>query len=267
MRLINKLKYGILLSNLDVRNENKMEAVKNFFSNQWVINIGTGLIVYIVTTIISRIIINKAANKQKQQQIENANSEIIRILKPYVVERNILNKMIINSITESVARKYNLSIDEVLNVRAICEELIREILESSYVDNEKKSEYVVYLNDIIADFKSIDEYIQSIEQLSTKQNKLRNYSKLYSLISFSMISIVLLISILVTLFSEEDLKFIFSNSEPVQITVLILIAELGTMLSVMTVILANNRNKYKRRIERIETDYQKNSIVLENPKI
>ena len=243
-----------------------MEAVKNFFSNQWVINIGTGLIVYIVTTIISRIIINKAANKQKQQQIENANSEIIRILKPYVVERNILNKMIINSITESVERKQNLSIDEVLNVRAICEELIREILESSYVDNEKKSEYVLYLNDIIEDFKSIDEYIQSIEQLSTKQNKLRNYSKLYSLISFCMISIVLLISILVTLFSEEDLKFIFSNSEPVQITVLILIAELGTMLSVMTVILANNRNKYKRRIERIESDYQKNSIVLENPK-
>ncbi len=222
-----------------------METIKNFFSNQWVINIGTGLIVYIVTTIISRIILNKATNKEKQKQIENANNEIIRILKPYIVEKNILNKMIISSIIESVTRKYKLSVNEVFNVKAICEELTREILESSYVDNENKREYVLYLKDIIEDYKSIDEFNQSIGQISQSESKLKNYRNIYYLISLCMISIVLIISIFVTAFSEKEYKFWFSMSEPVMITMLILIAEIGMMLPAMLMILKNKRHSTK----------------------
>ena len=66
-----------------------MELIKDIFNNEWVINIGTGLLVYIITTIISKIILNKATNKEKQ--VDNANKEIIRILKLYVVEKNMLN--------------------------------------------------------------------------------------------------------------------------------------------------------------------------------
>lgn len=42
---------------------------------------------YIITNIVSRIILNKAINKEKQKQIDAANKEAIRILKPYVVEK------------------------------------------------------------------------------------------------------------------------------------------------------------------------------------
>ncbi len=114
-----------------------MELVEKIINNQWIINIGTGIAVYIVTTIISKMIFNKATNKEKQKQINSANNEIIRILKPYVVENDILNKMIISSIIESIARKFEVSTNELLNVKEICEELIRGILESSYVDSKK----------------------------------------------------------------------------------------------------------------------------------
>ena len=62
-----------------------MKLVEKIVNNQWVINIGTGIAVYIITTIISKIIFNKATNKERQKQVNNAKNEIIRILKPYVV--------------------------------------------------------------------------------------------------------------------------------------------------------------------------------------
>ncbi len=47
-----------------------------------VINIGTGIVVYSITSVISKLIFNKATNKEKQKQINNANNELIRILIP-----------------------------------------------------------------------------------------------------------------------------------------------------------------------------------------
>lgn len=223
-----------------------MKIIKGIFNNQWVMNIGTGLILYIITTIISKIILNKATNKERQRQIDNANKEIIRILKPYVVNKNILNKMIITSIISSVARKYNLSVNEILDVKSICEELIREILESSYVDNEKKSEYAVYLNDIIESYKSFDDIKERVVLLSESESRLKNYKNIYSLLSFCMMSIVLVISIFVTIFSEKEYEFYSSVSEPIQITMLILIAEIGMMLPAMVLIVKNKAVKYKK---------------------
>ena len=44
-----------------------MKQLKDILNNQWVINIGTGLVVYIITNVSSRFIINKATNKEKQR--------------------------------------------------------------------------------------------------------------------------------------------------------------------------------------------------------
>ncbi|MCI9247267.1 MAG: hypothetical protein HFJ30_09235 [Clostridia bacterium] len=53
------------------------------------------------------------------------------------------------SIVDSVVRKFEVLPNEIYNIKEIYEELIKEILESSYVDNINKSEYILYLNDTI----------------------------------------------------------------------------------------------------------------------
>lgn len=224
-----------------------METIKNIFSNQWVINIGTGIIVYIFTSIVSKIILNKATNKEKQKQIDNANKTIIRILKPYVADENILNEMIINSIIEDVAREYNLSSNEIFNAKVICEELTREILESSYVDNEKKREYIFYLHSIIENYKSIDTINESLTMLSKSTTQLKR--NMYSIVSICMLIVVLAISISVTSLSQKEYEFLFSMSEPMQITMLILIAEIGIMFPTIILILKNTRKNRKKELE------------------
>lgn len=51
-------------------------------------------------------ILTKATNKEKQKKISSANNEVIRILKPYVVEKNMINEKLMISIVDSVARKF-----------------------------------------------------------------------------------------------------------------------------------------------------------------
>ncbi len=227
-----------------------MGLIKNVLSNQWVVNIGTGLIVYISTTILSRIFFNKAANKEKQKSIGNANAEVIRILKPYVLKSNILKANTISSVIESIARKYGLKGEEIYSIKEICEELTREILENPYLDSDKKSEYLQYLNSLINE--SIRENNVGIADLYEMEYDIRLHKekmKLYDRYSVVMILIVLLISILVTAFSSASIVEPFLQiPETVQISVVIVITELG-MLMPLTYI-GKYRKKVKQKIKK-----------------
>lgn len=240
-----------------------MELIKNFFNNQWVINIGTGLIVYIVTTAVSRIILNKATNREKQKQIENANNEVIRILKPYVVEKNVLNENIIMCIIKSVARKYNVHFKEIFNVIEICEELTREILENSYLDNEKKIEYISHLDDIMEENKSKVELKENLNVFLKKAYQtIEHKNKLYNILSLYMSFIVMFISIFVTIFSKSEYNKIFSISEPVLISMLIIITEISMLLSLLYI----KKKNYKKELEN-NYDIREKSKYFKNIKV
>ena len=221
-----------------------MELIKNFFNNQWVINIGTGLVVYIVTNIISRIILNKAANKEKQKQIENANKEIIRILKPYVVENNILNKNVINAVIKSISRKFYIPSEDLFSDKEICEELIREILESSYVNNDKKFDYINYLSNIMKEDFKRERELEKIQNVFLQYRYQANKKdKLYNVVSTYMIFIVIIISSLVTLFSESKIESLSNLSQPMQIGTLIIIVEISLATSLLCIRLFRNSEK------------------------
>lgn len=65
--------------------------------------------------------------------------DIIQALKPYVAERGLPEKEIVDAIIVSTARKYKVKCDELYSIRIICEELIREIVENVYVARREKA--------------------------------------------------------------------------------------------------------------------------------
>lgn len=229
-----------------------MEVLDKIFSNQWIINIGTGIFVYIITACISKFILNKASDNEKQTKIDIANREIIKILKPYVVEEELLCDKTIESTIESISRKYVLSNKEVMNVKEICEELVREILESTYVDNQKKKEYIFHLTEIIENYSKIDEVEESLDTLKEIRINTKKYRKIYNLVSMYMLIIVLIITIFVTILSgypEMEYNFMSSLSEPMQISIIIIIMELALLVPIIYYILMN-KIKEKKSYER-----------------
>lgn len=75
----------------------------------------------------------------------------------------------------------------------------------------------------------------------------------------------MIISVLVTMFSESKYESFFSISEPIQITVLIIITEISIMVSIVYVKMMKERKNRQNKIknERLE-EYRSN---LKNKKI
>ena len=218
-----------------------MELVKNIFSNQWIVNIGTGIIAGIFTNWCSKFVFNKTANIEKQNNIRNANKEIIRILKPYVMEKNILSYTTIESIRKDVARECNLLVKDVYGIKEICEKLTREILQTEYLENHKKVEYISFLNSVIeektekAENSDIKNLILLYRKLETnRMQSLKNISTMFIM----MISV--LVSTIITLINI-DMDYSLAIPEPMQITLCVVLTELVVLVSLL-----NAKNKRKK---------------------
>ena len=117
--------------------------------NEWFVSIVSGVIVFIITTLAISIISRMRDKSKHLSQIKEANADILRALKPYVAEKGLPEKEIVDAIIVSTARKYSVQSGELFSVRIICEELIHEIIQDVFVSSAKKQEYsaqlIVYL--------------------------------------------------------------------------------------------------------------------------
>lgn len=121
----------------------------DFLTNEWVVGIGGGIVSGIIVYYITNWLYKRKDNSKYLQQIDNANLDIIRTLKPYVTEKGLPSKEVIDAIIVSSARKYKVKSEELYSIRIICEELIREIMENAYVSSDKKQEFSQELSDYL----------------------------------------------------------------------------------------------------------------------
>lgn len=171
-----------------------------FLQNPWVVGIGGGIISGIIVFFITNWIYRRKDNSKYIEQINSANTDIIRALKPYVAERGLPEKEVIDAIVVSTARKYKVKSDELYSVRIICEELIREVVENIYVSSEKKYEYTKQLSEYL---RAIDETEHRSYLVTDIEKEMRNLNAVQELDyrRFMATSLSALLAIFVALFT------------------------------------------------------------------
>ena len=180
-----------------------------FLSNAWVVGILGGIISGIIVYFITKWMFQRKDNSKHLEQISIANMDIIRALKPYIAEKGLPEKEIIDAIILSTARKYKVKSEELYSIRVVCEELIREIVENVYVSSDKKQEYTQQLKDYLHNLNAEKDktiLITEIEkELKANTNIDRmNYKKkfLYTL-STMMSFLAAILTMVVTLLSDQ----------------------------------------------------------------
>lgn len=182
-----------------------------FLQNPWVVGIGGGIISGIIVFFITNWIYRRKDNSKYIEQINSANTDIIRALKPYVAERGLPEKEVIDAIIVSTARKYKIKSDELYSVRIICEELIREVVENIYVSSEKKHEFTKQLSEYLhaLDMEERKSYlVTDIEKEIRNLNTIKesNYRRITATSLSAMMSIfVALLTMMLSYISIEEM--------------------------------------------------------------
>lgn len=117
----------------------------SWLSNAWVVGIGTGLLSGLLVTWIARLFLSKRDDREYQQKVLGANHEIVYALRPGISEGEIPDREIVVALAHATARKYDVAEADLYSPTAIAEELIKEVMDSSFLSAAKKREYCTQL--------------------------------------------------------------------------------------------------------------------------
>ena len=117
-------------------------------NNPWFIGIGGGILSGIIVTAISRFIFSKKDNREYAQKVAIVNREVIYAIRPGISEGEIPTKEILQSLINSTARKYNIESKDAYKPSEIADDLIKEVMDSSFISAKTKNEYCKRLDEI-----------------------------------------------------------------------------------------------------------------------
>lgn len=228
------------------------DFIINILTNSWVVGIGGGVISGIVVYPITAKFFNRKENTRYLEQINNANIDIIRSLKPYIAEKGLPEKEIIDAIILSTARKYKVKSEELYSIRVVCEELIREIVENVYVSSDKKQEYTQQLKDYLHNLNIERDKTLLVTEIekeitnSTQINKIEYKNKVISTLSVMFSLLATILTMFITWFVDAS-RFPSSPTYEIEIIVIVSAVTIFTlMLSLVFAILLKLKEKTKK---------------------
>lgn len=113
----------------------------DILSNAWVVGIVGGVLSSLIVAVITRKIFSKRDDKEYFQKVQSADREVLYAIRPGISEGLIPNKEIIDHLIEATARKYSVEVSAMLNLAAISSELIKEVMDSSFISAQIKQDF------------------------------------------------------------------------------------------------------------------------------
>jgi hypothetical protein len=116
-------------------------TIVDLLNNAWFVGIAGGILSGLVVTIISRYFFSKRDSREYAQKIAAVNREIIYSIRSGISEGNIPSVDILESLITATCRKYGVNKEDVLHSEGIADELIKEVMDSSFITSSSKMEY------------------------------------------------------------------------------------------------------------------------------
>lgn len=119
------------------------------FNNTWFVGIGGGVLSGLIVTVITRYLFSRKDNREYLQKISLVNREIVYALRPGISEGHIPDEHVLTALINSTSRKYRVNRDDAYKPKQVAEELIKEIMDSSFISSETKKSYCETLSHFI----------------------------------------------------------------------------------------------------------------------
>jgi hypothetical protein len=122
----------------------------DWLNNAWVVGILSGIPSGLLVTLISRYLLGKREDREYLQKVLSANREVIYALRPHVSEGLVPASEVVDALIASTARRFGVTAGDLYSRREIAEDLIKEVMDSSFISASKKEEYCKLLTGLAA---------------------------------------------------------------------------------------------------------------------
>jgi hypothetical protein len=107
-------------------------------NNPWFIGIATGVIAAGLIWLVSRLFLSKKDSREYIQKVTSANRDIIIAIRPGISEGQIPSRPILEALINSTVRRYSVSSADLYNPTQVAEELIKEVMDTSFLSSAQK---------------------------------------------------------------------------------------------------------------------------------
>lgn len=131
--------------------------VLGLINNPWFTGIGGGIASGFFVFFITRWLFSDKSRKEYLREVTIANREVLVSVRQGIPEGVPLDGGIVKTLTLATARKFNVRDDDMFSNEQIAEELIKEVMDSSFISAETKRNYCLMISELKdAAFQSVD---------------------------------------------------------------------------------------------------------------
>jgi len=128
-----------------------------WFSNVWFVGIVTGIVSGLITTWLARLLLARRESREYLQNVAAANREVVLAIRATIPEENLPSREVIEALRQSTARRLRVAVKDTLSRMEIVQELVKEVMDSSFLPSVKKAEYCAMLLPLGEDVQQPDE--------------------------------------------------------------------------------------------------------------
>ncbi len=112
-----------------------------WLNNSWTIGIGGGIVSGIIVTGVTNWLIGAKQKKEYRGRVQAADQEIMATIRPSVAEKTFPPFSVIESLMRSTANKYAVRYADLMGVNAICNNIIKEIMDNVFLSVQQKKNF------------------------------------------------------------------------------------------------------------------------------
>lgn len=112
-----------------------------WLNNPWVVGIGGGVLSGFLVAWVTHLLLARGENKEYREKVASANRDVIYAIRPGISEGNIPTAEVVHALIESTARHHEVSRSDLYGPKQIAEELVKEVMDTSFLSSARKAEY------------------------------------------------------------------------------------------------------------------------------
>lgn len=207
----------------------------DWLNNTWIAGIGTGLLSGLLVTLITNRLFSKRDEKELARNIEAANREIIYALRSEVSEDQVPKIDVVEALINSTARRYKLEARHLLKPKQIAEELIKEIMDSSFISSTTKNAFCESLKSLMPrEETAVDQKIQKENEVFVARVEYRERMiMLFSMTLGSITALATLFTSIRSTLTTSPLGRVFESLFPMTMILAVVVVIMNIMIAAM----------------------------------